>query len=55
MQEENKDKQLKINMLTKKYVKKMPRIQYTETNVVYILTTKRLQKDRIYIVGKQQI
>jgi hypothetical protein len=52
LQSENKDKQLKINMLTKKYVKKVPRIQYTESNVIYIVTTARLKKDNIYILGK---
>jgi hypothetical protein len=52
LQAENKDKQLKINMLTKKYVKKVPRIQYTESNVIYILTTERLKKDHVYILGK---
>jgi hypothetical protein len=52
LQAENKHKQLKINMLTKKYVKKVPRIQYIESNVIYILTTERLKKDHVYILGK---
>jgi hypothetical protein len=52
LQQENKNKELKIKYLTKKYVKAQPRIQYEEKNVVYILTTKRMKKDRVYILGK---
>jgi hypothetical protein len=52
LQEENKGKQLKINYLTKRYVKKVQRTQFEEKNVIYILTTKRLKKDNIYIIGK---
>jgi hypothetical protein len=52
LQKDNKDKQIKIQYLTKKYVKAQPRVQYDERNVVYILTTKRMRKDRIYILGK---
>ena len=52
LQEENKDKQLKINYLTKKYVKRIPRTQFEEKNVIYILTTERLKKDNVYILGK---
>ena len=44
--------QLKIQHLTKKYVKKVPRTQYEEKNVIYIITTERLKKDNIYILGK---
>jgi hypothetical protein len=52
LQKENKDKQIKIQYLTKKYVKAQSRVQYEERNVVYILTTKRMKKDRVYILGK---
>ena len=52
LQQENKDKQLKINYLTKRYVKKISRAQFEEKNVIYILTTERLKKDNIYIIGK---
>jgi hypothetical protein len=52
LQKENKDKQIKIQYLTKKYVKAQPRVQYEERNVVYILTTKLMKKDRRYILGK---
>jgi hypothetical protein len=37
--------------LTKRYVKKASRVQY-ESNVIYMLTTDRLRKDRVYIIGK---
>jgi hypothetical protein len=52
LQLENQEKQLKIQYLTKKYVKSQPRIQFTETNVIYILTTPSLKKDKRYILGK---
>jgi hypothetical protein len=52
LQKENKDQQIKIHRLTKKYVKAQPRVQYEERNVVYILTTKLMKKDRRYILGK---
>ena len=52
LQKENKNKELKIQYLTKKYVKSQPRVQYEEKNVVYILTTKLMKKDRRYILGK---
>jgi cell division protein FtsB len=52
LQKENKDKELKIKFLTKKYVKSQSREKYTEKYIVYIITTKRLRKDRIYILGK---
>lgn len=41
-----------ITKLIKKYVKKQPRKQYNEKNVIYILTTPSLRKDRRYILGK---
>ena len=49
LQSENKDKELKIQYLTKKYVKRQPRIDYKERNVVYILTTSNMKKERRYI------
>jgi len=52
LQEDNKNKQLKIQLMTKKYVKKQPRIQFDESNVVYILTTANMKKERRYILGK---
>jgi hypothetical protein len=52
IQEENKDHKIKIERLTKKYVKAQPRVQYKERNVIYILTTKLMKKDRRYILGK---
>jgi hypothetical protein len=38
--------------MTKKYVKKQPRTQYDERNVIYILTTMNMKKERRYILGK---
>ena len=38
--------------MIKKYVKKQPRQRFDEQNVIYILTTSSLQKDRRYILGK---
>ena len=38
--------------MIKKYVKKQPRQKFDEQNVIYILTTQLLQKDRRYILGK---
>jgi len=52
LKQDNKNKQLKIQLMTKKYVKKQPRIQYDEKNVVYILTTANMKKERRYILGK---
>jgi hypothetical protein len=49
---ENKTKDIKIKYLTKKYVKAQPRTQYEERNVVYILTTANMKKERRYILGK---
>ena len=42
----------KIKQLTDKYVKKRERKQYANENVIYILTTPSLKKDRRYIMGK---
>ena len=52
LQEENKQKSIKIQYLTKKYVKSQPRAQYKERNVIYILTTALMKKERRYILGK---
>ena len=52
LKEDNKNKQLKIQLMTKKYLKKQPRIQYEEKNVIYILTTANMKKERRYILGK---
>jgi hypothetical protein len=50
LQQENKDQELRIRYLTKKYVKKQPREQIKEKNVIYILTTNALKKERRYIL-----
>ena len=52
LRDENKTKDLKIQYLTKKYVKAQPRVQFEERNVVYILTTENMKKERRYILGK---
>jgi len=49
---ENKSKNNYIKKLQKKILKKQPRIQYKEENVIYLLTTYELEKKRIYILGK---
>ena len=54
LQEENNNKELKIQYLTKKYVKKQSRQEFEERYVVYILTTPSLKKDRRYILGKTE-
>ena len=54
LQKENNNKELKIQFLTKKYVKRQPRIDYQERNVVYILTTANMKKERRYILGKAE-
>ena len=52
LQEENKQKSMRIQYLTKKYVKSQPRVQYKERNVIYVLTTALMKKERRYILGK---
>jgi hypothetical protein len=54
LQKENKNKELKIQFLTKKYVKRQPRVDYQERNVMYILTTSNIKKERRYILGKAE-
>jgi cell division protein FtsB len=43
-----------IQELTNKYGKKQPRQQIQEPNVIYILTTEPLKKERRYIFGKSK-
>ena len=52
LQEENKNHKLRIQYLTKKYVKSQPRVEYKEKYVIYILTTALMKKERRYILGK---
>jgi len=52
LQEINTEKDNRINYLSKKYLKNQNRIQYPESNVIYILTTESLKKERRYILGK---
>jgi len=52
LQLENKDNKKKIDTMTKKYVKKQERVQYEVPNVIYVLTTASLKKERRYILGK---
>ena len=52
LQEENKQQSIKIQYLTKKYVKSQPCVQYKEKNVIYVLTTALMKKERRYILGK---
>jgi len=52
LEQETKKQKIRIKFLENKYLKKQPRTQYEERNVVYIITTSRLKKDRIYIIGK---
>jgi hypothetical protein len=54
-----KEQEIKINKSTKKIeilenilVKKQRRIEYPESNVIYLLTTEDNKKNQIYIVGK---
>ena len=49
---ENKEQKLRIQYLTKKYVKLQPRVQYNEKNVIYILSTTSHKKEGKYILGK---
>jgi len=41
-----------ISSMVKKYVKKQPREKFDCSNVVYVLTTPSLKKERRYILGK---
>jgi len=42
----------KVTNLIQKYVKKQPRKKFECSNVIYIITTPSLKKDRRYILGK---
>jgi hypothetical protein len=44
----------KIKLFEKKYLKKQKRINYSEKNLIYILTTEYNENNRIYIIGKTQ-
>ncbi len=44
----------KIKLLENIIVKKQKRIDYPETNVIYLLTTESNKKNRIYILGKSK-
>jgi len=50
--QENEANKTYIKYLTQKYVKKQTRANYKEQNVLYILTTELLEKERRYILGK---
>ena len=52
LQAENKNQQIRIRYLEKKYLKKQKRVEYKERNVIYILTTPGLKKEERYILGK---
>jgi len=50
--DENKAKEIRVKYLEKKYLKKQQRVKYHESNVIYVITTPSLKKDRRYILGK---
>ena len=50
--DKKKANEIRIKYLEKKYLKKQKRIEYKEKNVIYILTTNLMQKERRYIMGK---
>lgn len=52
LQKENKNKDLRITYLEKKYIKKYPRLEIKERNVIYIVSTRLLMSERRYIMGK---
>ena len=52
LQRKNRGHKLRIQYLTKKYLKRQPRIEYKEKYVIYILTTELMKKERRYILGK---
>jgi hypothetical protein len=55
LQQENKNKNLRIKLLENKVLKKHKRVQYKETYVVYIITTSRLKKIIYIFSGKRKI
>jgi len=50
-----KDNELKIKLLENICIKKQKRINYSEENVIYIVTNEDNKKKRIYIIGKAKI
>ena len=52
LQKENTENKKKIESMTKKYVKKQERVQFEVPNVIYVVTTACLKKERRYILGK---
>ena len=48
------EKNEEIKLLINNFVKKHVRTEYTDDNVVYLLTTKFHKENRIYIVGKAE-
>ena len=54
LQLELTDNKKKIESMTKRYVKKQAREQYEVPNVMYILTTQSMKKDRRYVLGKAE-
>ena len=52
LQKKNKEQEVTIKNLRKKYNKCQPRQQIKESFVIYILTTPSLEKERRYILGK---
>jgi hypothetical protein len=52
IRQENKTKDIRIRFLEKKYLRRHKRIEYKEKYVIYILTTRLMQKERRYIMGK---
>jgi hypothetical protein len=50
--DKNKDHIRRIKYLEKTYLKKQPRMRIIDKNVIYILTTINLKKERRYILGK---
>jgi hypothetical protein len=47
-----KEIQKENKILKNKYVKRRPRVEYKDKYVIYILTTRLMQKERRYIMGK---
>ena len=50
--DEIKIKDKKIKLLQDTYMKKHKRVEYSDRNVIYILTTEDHKKRRLYIIGK---
>lgn len=52
LKDEIKIKNKKIKLLQDTYMKKHKRIEYSDRNVIYILTTEDHKKKRLYIIGR---